>query len=74
MSEIKLIKKSGIYTNKKTGHKYKVLFEALNCTNAQDGQEMICYIRHRDGEVIVDDLEPTTIFVREKNEFFEKFE
>ena len=74
MKKPKLFNKSGIYTNKKTGHKYKVLFEALNCTNAQDGQEMVCYVRHQDGEETIDASDLAKIFVREKNEFFEKFE
>lgn len=58
----KIFNKSGIYKNKKTGKEYKVLFTAINCTNAQDGQEMVVYL----GE--------GKIFVREINEFFEKFE
>lgn len=58
----KIFKKSGIYTNKKTGKEYKVLFTGINTTNSQDGQEMVAYIG--DGK----------IFFREINEFFEKFE
>lgn len=61
-SENKLFKKSGIYKNKKTGNEYKVLFTVINCTNAEDGQEMVAYIGGG------------KIFVREINEFFEKFE
>ena len=51
-----------VYRNKKKGNDYIYLGECLNCTNAQDGQDMIVYAR--DG----------LLFVREKKEFFEKFE
>lgn len=51
----------GIFIHRKTGNKYVVIGECLNCTNAQDGQEMVIYAR--DGQV----------FVREKSEFLEKF-
>lgn len=48
--------------NKKTKGIYQVLFtEAINCTNAQDGQIMVAYT---DGE---------KLFVREQKEFCEKF-
>lgn len=50
-----------IFIHKKTGNKYVVIGECLNCTNAQDGQEMVIYFRN--------DL----TFVREKTEFLEKF-
>ena len=52
---------SGIFVHRKTGNKYVVVGECLNCTNAQDGQEMVIYFR--DGRT----------FVREKREFLEKF-
>lgn len=58
----RLFSKSGIYTNKKTGKQYRVLSTVINCTNSQDGQEMVLYVK--DGKM----------FVREINEFFEKFE
>lgn len=53
---------SNIYVNKKKGTFYRVIGEAINCTNAQDGQEMIIYT---DGKLT---------FVREKAEFNIKFE
>ena len=56
-----------IYKNKKKGTLYKIRGTAINCTNAQDGQEMFLY----------EPLEQTgghLTFVREKNEFYEKFE
>ena len=52
---------NGIFIHGKTGNKYVVIGECLNCTNAQDGQEMVIYFR--DGRT----------FVREKTEFLEKF-
>lgn len=52
---------SGVFIHKKTGNKYVVIGECLNCTNAQDGQEMVVY--SRGGKV----------FVREKSEFLKKF-
>lgn len=45
----------------KTGHEYTVTGEAINATNAQDGQNMVIY--ERDGRV----------FVREAGEFTDKF-
>jgi hypothetical protein len=52
---------NGIFIHRKTGNKYVVVGECLNCTNAQDGQEMVIYFR--DGRT----------YVREKAEFLEKF-
>lgn len=49
------------YIHLKTGNIYQKIGEAINCTNAQDGQVMIIYKR--------DDM----TFVREKNEFEAKF-
>lgn len=54
---------SQIYIHKKTGNKYFVTGEAINATNANDGQVMIIYT-NADGKT----------FVREKKEFLEKFE
>lgn len=51
----------GVFIHRKTGNKYVVVGECLNCTNAQDGQEMVIY--SRDGRT----------FVRERSEFLEKF-
>lgn len=50
-------------THKKTGNKYQVIVnEAIDCTNVRDGTPVVIY--YRDG----------MFFVREKVEFFEKFE
>ena len=56
-----------IYKNKKKGTLYRLLGTAINCTNAQDGQIMFIYepIEQRDEHLV---------FVRERNEFYEKFE
>jgi len=51
------------YNHKKTGDRYFVTGEAINATNAQDGQVMIIYANSDD-----------ETFVREKTEFLEKFE
>ena len=51
------------YRNKKNGKIYTVTGECLNCTNAQDGQEMYIY------KVEGSDL----TFARSKQEFHEKF-
>ena len=61
---IKFTKPDKQYRNKKNGKIYTVIGEALNCTNAQDGQEMFMYK--------VDDCNLT--FVRSKEEFNQKFE
>ena len=51
-----------IYKNKKKQTLYQVVGSCINCTNAQDGQNMILYT---DGKMM---------FVREEKEFYEKFE
>ena len=61
---IKFTESDKQYRNKKNGKIYTVTGEALNCTNAQDGQEMFMYK--------VDDCNLT--FVRSKEEFNQKFE
>lgn len=48
--------------HKKTGNIYLVIGEVINCTNDRDGQVMIVYLKDE------------TLFVREKQEFFCKFE
>ena len=45
----------------KTGNEYTVVGEAINCTNAQDGQHVVIYTR--EGQT----------FVREVHEFQNKF-
>ena len=53
------------FTHLKTGNKYEMLRDDVkNCTNANDNQIMVLYKRP--------DF-PDLIFVREKNEFYEKF-
>lgn len=49
-------------THIKTGNTYYVLGDVCNCTNILDGQQMILYTNG------------TTLFVREKEEFWNKFE
>ena len=56
-----------LYRNKKKGTLYKLIGTAINCTNAQDGQIMLIYEPFEQGD------EPL-IFVRERQEFYEKFE
>ena len=54
-----------IYRHKKTGKLYVVLnMEVINCTNANDDQIMVAY----------KNKEFKDLFVREKNEFLERFE
>lgn len=50
------------YINKKNGKIYIVIGKVIDCTNERDGTICILY---NDGK---------KLFVREKNEFFEKFE
>lgn len=57
-----------VVKHKKTGALYKVYHvECINATNAQDGQEMVLYCK------VLDDNKPKW-FVREKKEFYDKFE
>lgn len=50
----------------KTGNMYEMIREdVINCTNANDHQIMVLY--KRDGY-------PDLIFVREKQEFYQKFQ
>lgn len=53
-----------LYRNKKNGKLYSVIGQAINCTNAQDGQRMVIY------ELPGCDF----TFVRCLYEFQEKFE
>lgn len=50
------------YRNKKNGKIYIVIGKVIDCTNERDGTICILY---NDGQ---------KLFVREENEFFEKFE
>jgi len=56
---------STIYRNKKNQQYYEVIGEAINCTNEQDGQQMIIYKSFNN---------PELTFVRERDEFLFKFE
>lgn len=62
--EEKLMKKNKIWINKKNGKEYMVLREGIDCTNERDGLKVVIYLA-----LGVEDK----IFVREKNEFLEKF-
>lgn len=59
---------STFWKHKKTDNVYVLIFNALNCTNAQDGQKMVLYRRHN-----TDINADHEYFVREVNEFKEKF-
>ena len=50
------------FRNKKNGMIYTYIEEVINCTNQQDGQVMVLYTK--------DNL----LFVREKEEFYKKFD
>lgn len=52
------------WKNKKTGKRYVIVDTAIDKTNERSGLKVIIY-RHEDGN---------GIFVRELNEFYEKFE
>lgn len=59
------------YKHLKTGNLYTVLGIVTNCTNAADNQEMVLYKRLS----ATDCSSPLEFcFVREKNEFNEKFQ
>lgn len=51
------------YINKKNKHRYLVTGTAINCTNKDDGMQMVIY-----------NNEEGMVFVREYNEFLKKFE
>lgn len=54
--------------HKKSGKKYFILNDCvINGTNANDGQMMVLYTGHKKNS------ESIGIFVREREEFFEKF-
>ena len=57
------------YKNIKTGKIYDVVSEdTINATNAQDGQRMVAYIGDK-----MDGSQKKAVYVREYNEFHEKF-
>lgn len=53
------------YRNKKNKHIYVMLYQAVDCTNARDGTLVVVY-RHESNQ--------NQIFVRDADEFYEKFE
>lgn len=55
-----------LFRNKKTGKMYDMLYKAIDCTNARDGTRVVVYRKHEDYSGVV--------FVRELEEFYEKFE
>lgn len=56
-----------IYQNNKTQDLYTVLDFAINCTNEQDGQQMVVYTKYnKNGDI-------DKVFVREIAEFNNKF-
>lgn len=56
---------SHIYRNKKTSEEYVLLGTAVDCTNSRDGDLVVIYCAREDGG---------GMFVRARDEFFEKFE
>ena len=44
-----------------------MLHECLECTNGRENKEYIAYVE-------ADDEDHTDVFIRERDEFFEKFE
>ena len=60
---------NSIWKHRKTGHQYRVLFVALDATNARDGSKVVAYCRHRPDS---DDL--VGPFVRDIHEFCVKFD
>lgn len=61
-----MIQSGEIYKNKKNGNLYQVDGLGINCTNAQDGQEMVLYHPMETGAPYG--------FCREISEFKEKFD
>jgi hypothetical protein len=56
------------YKNKKNEQLYKITDFVINCTNEQDGQHMVEYIK------VSNNNNETQVLVREIKEFCEKFE
>lgn len=53
------------FRHRKSGKVYRVMGRAVNCTNAQDGQELVLYCCWSKPSV--------KLFAREESEFLEKF-
>lgn len=56
----------GVYIHNKTGNEYLVICTATDCTNQRDGTKCVIYY-------LLDDFPETKYFVREINEFKDKF-
>jgi len=54
-----------VYVNNKNGLPYRTLQFVKNCTNAQEGQQMITYVRA--------DIDESQLYVRDFDEFSRKF-
>lgn len=54
-----------IYRNKRTGKRYRWLAAGVDCTNARDGTPVVVYCPDDDEH---------TIWVREQEEFMQKFQ
>ena len=63
-----MIRLSGLYTNNKTQEVYVVVNNAINATNAQDGQAMVVYTPKSTLNIVTRKL-----YVRELEEFKSKF-
>lgn len=59
-----MVEKNSLWINNKNGREYKVIDEAIDCTNERDGLIVVVYICKEAGG---------KLFVREKNEFLKKF-
>lgn len=60
-----------IFRNNKNEKLYQVIDDSvINCTNSENNQRMVLYIRHFEVGCSIDDK---TLFCREYNEFCEKF-
>jgi len=55
-----------LFRNKKNGSLYELVCEAYDATNTRVGTLVVIYKLH--------DMLPSQTFVREKEEFYEKFE
>ena len=52
------------FVNIKTKNKYRILGRVINSTNSNDGQTMLLY----------SDIQGDNLYVREENEFWDKFD
>lgn len=54
-----------LYRNIKKDTIYRILYEAIDCTNSRDGLDVVVYSSMDN---------PFNVYVRDKKEFLEKFE